>query len=170
MAQTNCLMCGVPFPKGTVASRKYCVECYEKREMAARQRRREKRKQEKKDAPPPPKPLSPEKTLSSEDRRYCERCIYAGRFTAGYLCNYIFMTGERRGCPAGVGCKRKTLVAQFKSGTKKRSCLRCGEKLTGGKYAKYCDKCRFELHQEAALHMIEIKKKENLEHGHHSAG
>ena len=43
------------------------------------------------------------------DRLYCRKCIYAppsnGHFT--HLCDFCFQTGKSRGCPPGVGCKRR---------------------------------------------------------------
>ena len=38
----------------------------------------------------------------------CKPCIYSGVMsTWGIACNYILITGNRRGCPAGKGCERR---------------------------------------------------------------
>lgn len=48
---------------------------------------------------------------------YCEPCVYS-RVNDQYgltLCNYIIITGKRRGCPAGKGCDKRII------GEKKRT-------------------------------------------------
>ena len=38
----------------------------------------------------------------------CKPCIYSSVMsTWGVSCNYILVTGNRRGCPAGKGCERR---------------------------------------------------------------
>lgn len=42
---------------------------------------------------------------------YCKPCYYASCNRTGYdhgtmTCDYLIVTGEKRGCPAGDGCKR----------------------------------------------------------------
>ena len=39
----------------------------------------------------------------------CRPCIYSGVLTEGVCCNYILITGNRRGCPAGKGCERRVV-------------------------------------------------------------
>lgn len=41
--------------------------------------------------------------------RYCNGCMYLTRMSGDWFCDYISATGERRGCPAGVGCVRRTM-------------------------------------------------------------
>lgn len=45
--------------------------------------------------------------------RHCRGCIYLG--TAGNFanCDYYLRTGQRRGCPAGKGCTRKTVPVGY---------------------------------------------------------
>lgn len=38
---------------------------------------------------------------------YCTRCIYLNRAWGTRVCDYLTITGERRGCPAGDGCTRR---------------------------------------------------------------
>lgn len=43
---------------------------------------------------------------------YCKGCMYSSKFSSLMLpvelgCDYMFVTGERRGCPAGTGCDQK---------------------------------------------------------------
>ena len=102
---TNCVMCGAPFPPGTPPARKYCYECLKIRHLQqareTKARRRERR--EKKVLEPTPE------TIKKADRAYCRKCIYANTHTETHLCNYIFLTGELRGGKAGVGCEKRRL-------------------------------------------------------------
>ena len=161
MFERKCLMCGQPLPEGVVASRKYCNDCGIQRKRESEAKRREVRKSmrelAKKEESESPKQQKPARTISEKDRRYCAKCIYRGRYTAGYLCNYICMTGERRGCPPGVGCTRKLLASQFETTSKIRICERCGVNTVENKYARFCNSCRLELRRMAAYHMIEVK-------------
>lgn len=49
-------------------------------------------------------------TLNKDDKLYCSKCVYQGCYTEDYLCNYILITGEHRGCKAGVGCNKRILT------------------------------------------------------------
>lgn len=45
---------------------------------------------------------------------YCKGCMYSSKFSSLTMpvelgCDYMFVTGERRGCPAGTGCNKKTV-------------------------------------------------------------
>lgn len=61
------------------------------------------------------------------DKRYCRDCYYYCRvFDNVCCCEYIFITGKRRPCPAGVGCtvklvlkKKKVNISVSKKGLKK---------------------------------------------------
>lgn len=46
--------------------------------------------------------------------KFCNGCMYSSKYSSLTLpvelgCDYMFVTGERRGCPAGTGCNRKTV-------------------------------------------------------------
>lgn len=45
---------------------------------------------------------------------YCKGCMYSSKFSSLMMpvelgCDYMFVTGQRRGCPAGTGCNKKTV-------------------------------------------------------------
>ena len=40
---------------------------------------------------------------------YCKGCIYLVSISTGKCCNYFEVKHERRGCPAGNGCKRRAM-------------------------------------------------------------
>lgn len=42
----------------------------------------------------------------SQRRKKCSTCRYEERLGPIYICGYMDMTEERRGCPPGDGCKR----------------------------------------------------------------
>lgn len=45
------------------------------------------------------------------DNKYCDGCVFfSGGFEGVRLCNYYLQTGERRPCPAGVGCTAKLVT------------------------------------------------------------
>lgn len=45
------------------------------------------------------------------DNKYCKGCVFfSGGFEGVRLCNYYLQTGERRPCPAGVGCTAKLVT------------------------------------------------------------
>lgn len=101
-----------------------------------------------------------EGSWSSEDKKYCTTCVYRGSFNAGYLCNYFCLTGNRRGCKAGVGCDKKLthreaeLQFKFSFGSgqvkditryprKEIKCERCGITFLGTYKARFCPECKF---------------------------
>lgn len=45
---------------------------------------------------------------------YCKGCIYLGTNSMGKCCDYNYITGKARGCPAGDGCTKRLI------GSKKR--------------------------------------------------
>lgn len=99
----TCLMCGQPLPEWSSRSRRYCDECGRKRNIEltwARQRKREKVQRE-----------AAEIRQAAADRKYCQKCLYAhaGKYPT-HLCDYILLTGNRRGCKAGVGCTERRLA------------------------------------------------------------
>ncbi len=38
---------------------------------------------------------------------YCQGCIYLTKDYGERICNFLIFEHERRGCPAGTGCKRR---------------------------------------------------------------
>lgn len=49
--------------------------------------------------------------MKDEDAKYCAGCVYASKNSGVWkslTCDYILLTGKRRGCKAGVGCPHKT--------------------------------------------------------------
>lgn len=57
--------------------------------------------------------------------KYCLGCVYlcyvnygvpilTGKGLKGYVCDYIYSAGERRGCPAGAGCTKKKVGKRVK--------------------------------------------------------
>lgn len=45
---------------------------------------------------------------------YCKGCMYSQKFSSLTMpvelgCDYMFVTGKQRGCPAGSGCNKKTV-------------------------------------------------------------
>ena len=61
------------------------------------------------------------------DKRYCNGCWYISKSsTSFWSCDYIFIAGKCRPCPAGIGCteklvkkKRKDSLTVSKRGRKK---------------------------------------------------
>lgn len=104
----TCLDCGGALPEGSSVKRKYCDECIDKhkREGWARKREAERQRKARQANYPKTVPKEPE-TLKKRDVAYCIKCGYHGNISEGYLCNFMLTTGERRGCPAGVGCERR---------------------------------------------------------------
>ena len=108
--------------------------------------------------------------LTAADKKYCHPCVYKGSFAADYLCNYISVTGERRGCPAGVGCTQrrtepifipkpqpKLPEGQLPKGKHKIQCARCGNIFIGSKRAQYCEACRRQRLQEGHANWIKLR-------------
>lgn len=100
--QRTCLKCGQPLPEGSSCSRRYCDACGRQRNIEltrARQRKAAKRAYEVRMA-----------KQESKDRAWCRKCLYHG--SENYclnLCDYLLLTGHRRGCRAGEGCNQRRL-------------------------------------------------------------
>lgn len=45
---------------------------------------------------------------------YCKGCIYLGTNSMGKACDFNYITGKVRGCPAGNGCVRRELGTRRK--------------------------------------------------------
>lgn len=104
----KCILCGAKLPNKR-GGRCYCPSCraymVAERERNANEERKILRvKHELK-----PKPVFVQRrSPNKNDERYCSKCRYHGKAGVN-LCDYFYRTGERRGCPAGVGCnKRRT--------------------------------------------------------------
>lgn len=102
ISQRTCLRCGNPLPVLSSASRRYCDECGKQRNIELtreRQRKALKRAYEVRMA-----------KQEVKDKAWCRKCIYHGSENYGnYLCDYILLTGKRRGCKPGEGCNQRRL-------------------------------------------------------------
>lgn len=97
-----CLRCGNPLPDGSYLTRKYCDKCGAERKKELR-RERERIAREQSIA-------AHQEKQDAADREYCKPCIYRGSVEYGNnLCDYILLTGKRRGCKAGVGCTERVI-------------------------------------------------------------
>lgn len=65
---------------------------------------------------------------------YCKGCAYLGTNSMGKACDYNYITGRVRGCPAGAGCFRREL------GTRRKSSL----SITSAKHADHAKKAAIE--------------------------
>lgn len=164
--ERKCKVCGKPFPPGTVATKRYCDQCREKlakeresRRKEERRSRREKAAQEKIAAQ-----IGETTILRKDDMAYCRKCIYRGSFSESYLCNYLMMTAERRGCRAGVGCNKREFE-HVEAQDKRNVCERCGKRYEGTKQSRFCPDCRVEMHRENARRMVERRKEKHHEQG-----
>lgn len=155
MRERKCVICGAPFPANAPASKKYCDSCREAHERERYIIRRDARRKLRAESPSPqPKQIKPPRTLQKKDEDYCRRCVYKGRFSAGYLCDYYSMTGERRGTKAGFGCERRKFPAKEPV---KHVCERCGVEIES-KYSHLCAECRLAFRREAAHRMIAMRQ------------
>ena len=108
-----CLDCGVPFTEKDSPLKKRCSACQRLHKIEITKKKEEERRR--KDAEMKKKQYLPNldnRILAKADVDYCEPCEYHGKFDAGYLCNYILDTGQRRGCKAGVGCTKRWISCQ----------------------------------------------------------
>ena len=166
MFEKKCVVCGKVFPAGTPASKKYCDECAvvhrakKKHEQNMRYKERILAAQGKK-----PKAYAPHqpRQLKGSDKAYCTKCLYKGRFSEDYLCNYFLMTGSVRGCKAGYGCEKRELITGTTDEQGRKQCERCGVLYIGTKSSRYCMACRKEALRANQRHMMEVRaqKSEN---------
>ena len=166
MAIRKCQMCGAIFPEDTPASRKYCFDCHMIRHKEQQMRQAEKRRMQalERQNNPEPKQERVYKTLRESDKAYCNKCLYRGRFTEEYLCNYFCLTGKLRGCKAGVGCDKRHIATNADNTFGYRTCKRCGAPFVGTKDANYCIECRRKVCRENAKKAHEARwKKEGTE-------
>lgn len=54
--------------------------------------------------------------LTEADKLFCKPCIYRSRYTGAHdnLCDFILRTGKPRGCPPGVGCRKRIIKVRKK--------------------------------------------------------
>ena len=147
----HCVICGNPLPDGSFHTRKYCDSCKVEHERCRSRKRSAERRRMKKSGEL--NPLSSDdkqpRTLQKNDMAYCAKCVYRGRFSAGYLCNYLLLTGEHRGCKYGEGCTRREIgAAKGEVGIKQ--CERCGASYVGGPSSHYCSDCRSNVSRDNA--------------------
>ena len=57
------------------------------------------------DEPKKKRRLTPPDRTSEDDKR-CLKCFYHGTCDGIICCEFILVTGQRRGCDPGVRCKR----------------------------------------------------------------
>ena len=121
MPERRCQMCGVVFPEGTAPTRKYCFDCLEIRHEQARIRHREKERLKARERAAEAKKNRQKTTNPKTDRAYCGKCIYHGFIRDGLMtCDYILLTGHRRGCKAGAGCDKRALDGQKTGGAENK--------------------------------------------------
>lgn len=162
--ERKCKVCGKPFPPGTVATKRYCDPCREKLAKEREAKRKEERRSEReKAAKENLAAQNGEMTiLRKADMAYCAKCIYRGSFSESYLCNYLMMTCERRGCRAGVGCDKRDFE-RVEVKDNRNVCERCGRRYDGTKRSHFCPDCRVEMHRENARRMLERRKEKRHE-------
>lgn len=152
----RCQICGKELPLGSAASRKYCPKCSEEhnRELTRLRYNRANKKRADLRAEQANIP-QPVRELREEDKAYCAECIYKGRCTENYLCDYFIITGKRRGCKAGQGCNQRKQKHSEASENGMRICDQCGASYVGGKKSHYCPECRKEIMRKNAIHARE---------------
>ena len=157
-----CQICGKELPIGSAASRKYCNACAKEHNkeltMLRYQRANHKRAEARAKAEEIKQPI---RDLRMEDKAYCAKCVYTGRFSEDYLCNYLAIEGHRRGCRAGKGCTKRKLIPAAEAKVGERICERCGAAYTGGKKSHYCPACRAEASRKNAIHAVETRGKKD---------
>lgn len=157
----KCILCGevIPDKRG---GRCYCQACsaYMRAERERKHNEEVQVLRIKHEIEPKPVPKR-EVTLKKADMAYCRKCDYHGNFDQQILCEYLYRTGERRGCPAGIGCDKRVIKKGEKS---TRTCEMCGGEYEGGKSSRFCPSCRKEIYRQRALQM-NLGKKENTSNG-----
>jgi len=98
----TCLRCGGQLPENCSSSRRYCDECGRLHNIELTRERLRKGYDRK---------LAEDRLKqSAKDREYCKKCRYYGSEEYGHnLCDYMLVTGIRRGCHYGVGCERRVM-------------------------------------------------------------
>ena len=156
----TCLICGTQLPDDATASRKYCFECARAHEKELQRARmiRDNRKRSEERAKESEK-LQPMRDMRAEDKAFCARCIYSARPTEGYLCNYLLITHESRGCRPGKGCDKRKIKRNAPQA--QRICERCGAPYTGSLTSHFCGECRKEASRQNIMSAIESRGKKN---------
>lgn len=58
-------------------------------------------------------PVNRGRKIPAEVAEYCAKCIFQGEKGLN-LCNYVFLTGQLRGCPMGPECTRRVVGPKAK--------------------------------------------------------
>ena len=157
-----CQICGMELPIGSSASRKYCQPCSKQHNIELTKLRQQRFSQKRSDERAKQAEIKqPIRDLREEDKAYCAKCVYTGRFSEDYLCNYLAMEGHRRGCRAGKGCTKRKLIPAENSSFGERVCEKCGAAYTGGKKSHYCPDCRKIIMRQNAIHAVELRRTHN---------
>ena len=160
MFEKKCTVCGKVFPPGTPPAKKFCDDCApihnaeKKHEQNMRYKNRILAQKEQK---PKTYALNQPRQLSAKDKQYCSKCIYRGRFSEDYLCNYFSMTLELRGCKAGYGCEKRAF-ASTPDGEDYRHCERCDAVFIGPKTMHLCKECLRKVRRENAKKATAARK------------
>lgn len=105
----NCILCGAELPNKR-GGRCYCPSCSAYMREKRLQENNEERKVLRIKHEIEPKPAEKKRvTLRKSDIKYCMRCEYHGNFIHQILCDHLCKTGQRRGCPPGVGCDKRRI-------------------------------------------------------------
>lgn len=105
----DCIECGQQFTK-RVARQVRCPECQRKRTAERHRANSAARYARLKGLAAMPSGIPAKKSRAGLcDAKTCAKCVYSCMVSNSLACDYLGVTGERRGCPAGAGCdKRKT--------------------------------------------------------------
>lgn len=158
----RCQICGKELPIGSSASRKYCQQCSKQHNIELTKLRQQRFSQKRSEARAEQAVIQqPVRELREEDKAYCSKCVYKGRCSEDYLCDYLVMTGKRRGCKAGKGCKKRKLIPSIEDNGGMRTCEKCGAAYVGGQKSHYCPECRKEIMRKNAIHAVETRGKKD---------
>ena len=96
--------------------------------------------------------------------KYCDPCVYSKSITGGWCqyCDYLFMTGKPRPCPAGDGCTVRVTrrVYRKRALTDEEKALRAERRRERNREAK---KRSYQMHREEILASQKKWQKEHRE-------
>ena len=99
-----CEDCGV-LMVNVPSTQKCCFDCRKKREIEYQREYRRKRQEKRK-----VNRTKPILHTVNPNAKYCKGCVYwGGDYDNNYCCNYIFIEGHSRPCPAGKDCTEKVI-------------------------------------------------------------
>ena len=158
----RCQICGKELPIGSSAARKYCQPCSKQHNIELTKLRQQRFSQKRSEARAEQAVIQQQvRELREEDKAYCAMCVYKGRCSEDYLCDYLVVTGKRRGCKAGKGCKKRKLIPSIEDNGGMRTCEKCGAAYVGGQKSHYCPECRKEIMRKNAIHAVETRGKKD---------